>query len=55
VTPAAGANIGIGSTIDDVVAAWGLPLRTADLGAKKIYIYQNVKVTFQGRKVVDVQ
>jgi hypothetical protein len=51
----ASANIGIGATIDDVVAAWGLPLRTADLGGKKIYIYQNVKVIFQDGKVVDVQ
>jgi hypothetical protein len=48
-------NIGIGATIDEVVAAWGLPLRTADLGGKKIYIYQNVKVTFQDGKVIDVQ
>jgi hypothetical protein len=47
--------IGVGSTIDDVVAAWGQPLRTADLGGKKIYIYKDVKVTFQDGRVVDVQ
>jgi hypothetical protein len=47
--------IGIGSTIDDVVAAFGQPQRTADLGAKKIYIYKDVKVTFQDGKVIDVQ
>jgi hypothetical protein len=48
-------NIGLGSTMDEVVAAFGQPLRTADLGAKKIYIYKDVKVTFQDGKVVDVQ
>ena len=58
-TPAAAAgsapSIGVGSSIDDVVAAWGLPLRSADLGGKKIYIYKDVKVTFQDGKVIDVQ
>jgi len=48
-------SIGVGSSIDDVVAAWGLPLRSADLGGKKIYIYKDVKVTFQDGKVIDVQ
>ena len=38
-----------------MVAAFGQPQRTADLGAKKIYIYKDVKVTFQDGKVVDVQ
>jgi hypothetical protein len=47
--------IGVGSSIEDVVAAWGQPLRTADLGGKKIYIYKDVKVTFQDGRVVDVQ
>ena len=42
-------------TEDEVVAAFGQPLRTADLGGKKIYIYKEVKVTFQDGKVVDVQ
>jgi len=55
VAPASGGNISMGATIDEVVAAWGLPLRTADLGGKKVYIYQNAKVTFQDGKVVDVQ
>lgn len=48
-------SIGVGSTIDDVVAAWGQPQRVADLGGKKIYIYKDVKVTFQDGRVVDVQ
>jgi hypothetical protein len=56
--PAAGGarpTIGIGSSIDDVTAAFGQPLKTADLGPKKIYIYRDVKVTFQDGKVIDVQ
>jgi hypothetical protein len=48
-------NIRIGSTIEDVVGAWGQPDKIADLGDKKIYVYQYVKVTFQDGKVVDVQ
>jgi hypothetical protein len=55
-TPTASAGrVGLGSTIDEVVAVFGEPLRTADLGSKKIYIYKDVKVTFQDGKVVDVQ
>jgi len=53
--PAGAATVGLGSSIDDVVAAFGQPLRTADLGTKKIYIYKDVKVTFQDGKVIDVQ
>ncbi len=48
-------NIALGSSVEDVVAAFGQPLRTADLGSKKIYIYKDVKVTFQDGKVIDVQ
>jgi hypothetical protein len=48
-------NIALGSSMDDVIAAFGQPLRTADLGSKKIYIYKDVKVTFQDGKVIDVQ
>jgi hypothetical protein len=48
-------TVGIGSTIDDVVAVFGQPLRSADLGSKKIYIYKDVKVTFVDGKVTDVQ
>jgi hypothetical protein len=50
-----GGKIGLGSTVDEVIAAFGQPQRTADLGSKKIYIYKDVKVTFQDGKVVDVQ
>jgi hypothetical protein len=53
--PQATGNIAIGSSVEDVVAAFGQPMQTADLGSKKIYVYKNVKVTFQDGKVVDVQ
>lgn len=53
--PAPRRSVGLGSTIGDVVTAWGEPIRTADLGSKKIYVYKDVKVTFQDGKVVDVQ
>jgi hypothetical protein len=48
-------EVGLGSTIDDVLAIFGQPLKTADLGPKKIYIYKDVKITFQDGKVIDVQ
>lgn len=48
-------NIQVGSTIEQVVAAWGQPEKVADLGSKKIYIYQYAKVTFENGRVVDVQ
>jgi hypothetical protein len=48
-------NISLGETIDEVSAALGQPLRVVDLGAKKIYIYKDMKITFNGGKVSDVQ
>ena len=48
-------NIQVGSTIEQVMAAWGQPDKIADLGSRKIYIYQYVKVTFEDGRVVDVQ
>jgi len=52
---AAAPQIGVGSSVEDVVVAWGQPLRSADLGGKKIYIYKDVKVTFENGRVIDVQ
>jgi hypothetical protein len=52
---AARPTIGTDSSIDEVLAAFGQPQRTVDLGAKKIFIYRDVKITFQDGKVVDVQ
>jgi len=53
--PAAPADIEVGQTIDQVVAALGQPLRTATVGAKKIYSYKDMKITFKDGKVVDIQ
>lgn len=54
-TPAAPVEISLGETIDQVIAANGSPARIVDLGAKKIYIYKDMKITFKDGKVSDVQ
>jgi hypothetical protein len=48
-------QIQLGQTIDQVVAALGQPEKIVDLGAKKIYVYKDLKVTFVNGKVSDVQ
>ena len=55
--PASGGqvNISAGQSIDTVTAALGAPLRIIDLGAKKIYTYKEMKITFTNGKVSDVQ
>ena len=55
--PAAAAppQIQLGQSIDEVVGALGQPEKTVDLGAKKIYVYKDLKVTFVNGKVTDVQ
>ena len=55
-TPAADpVNIAVGQTIDQVTAALGQPTKTVNLGAKKIYVYKDMKITFKDGKVIDVQ
>jgi hypothetical protein len=49
------ATIGLGQTPDQVTAAIGQPTRIVDLGAKKIYTYPDMKITFMNGKVSDVQ
>jgi len=49
------AQIQLGQSIDDVVAALGKPEKIVDLGAKKIYVYKDLKITFTNGKVSDVQ
>ncbi|HEY2548149.1 MAG TPA: hypothetical protein VGI46_18900 [Candidatus Acidoferrum sp.] len=44
-----------GQTEDQVVAAFGKPDKIVNLGAKKLYIYKDMKITFIGGKVTDVQ
>jgi hypothetical protein len=48
-------TIALGQTKDDVVAALGQPQKIVNLGAKEIYIYPDMKVTFINGKVADVQ
>jgi hypothetical protein len=51
--PRAPKKVVIGQTIDEVVANWGQPKDMVDLGAKKIYVYDNMKITFVNGKVTD--
>jgi hypothetical protein len=48
-------NIDTGRTIDQVTAALGEPKNIVNLGAKKIYVYKDMKITFKDGKVSDVQ
>ena len=48
-------SVDVGQTIDQVTAALGTPLKIVNLGAKKIYVYKDMKVTFKDGKVSDVQ
>jgi hypothetical protein len=48
-------KIGLGQTMDQVVAGLGQPDKVVDLGSKKIYIYKDLKITFVDGKVSDVQ
>ena len=38
-----------------MVAALGQPEKIVDLGAKKIYVYKDLKITFLKGKVSDVE
>ncbi len=44
-----------GQTPDQVVAAIGQPDKIINLGAKQLYVYKDIKVTFINGKVSDVQ
>lgn len=44
-----------GQTPDQVKAALGTPDKIVNLGAKQIYVYRDLKVTFLNGKVADVQ
>jgi len=48
-------TIQLGETIDEVVAALGQPDKIVNLGAKQIYVYRDLKVTFEDGKVKDVE
>ncbi len=49
------ATISLGLTTDQVVAILGQPKNIVDLGAKKIYVYPDLKITFNNGKVADVE
>jgi hypothetical protein len=49
------ASIELGMTPAQVEAALGKPDKKVTLGAKQIYIYKDMKVTFKDGKVADVQ
>lgn len=53
--PPAPKTIALGQTKDQVVAAFGQPQKVVSLGAKDIYYYPDMKVTFVKGKVTDVQ
>jgi hypothetical protein len=47
-------TIALGQTKDQVIASFGQPVRMAKLGAKEIYYYKDMKVTFTSGKVSNV-
>ena len=48
-------TIAIGQTKDQVTAAFGQPTKAAKVGAKEIYYYKDMKVTFTNGKVSNVE
>ncbi|HTS34248.1 MAG TPA: hypothetical protein VMH04_01175 [Candidatus Solibacter sp.] len=48
-------TIQMGMTIDQVQQAMGKPEKIVNLGPKQIYVYKDLKVTFIGGRVADVQ
>lgn len=53
--PAQPPTIQLGQTVDQVQAVLGQPDEIVNLGAKVIYVYKNLKVTFMNGKVADAQ
>jgi hypothetical protein len=45
----------MGMTTDQVQGSLGAPQKIVNLGAKQIYVYKDLKVTFFNGRVVDVQ
>lgn len=48
-------TVQLGMTPDQVVSALGKPDKIVNLGAKQLYIYKDMKLTFLNGKVADVQ
>ncbi|MGH9747297.1 MAG: hypothetical protein ACRD59_14465 [Candidatus Acidiferrales bacterium] len=53
--PAPPATVGIGQSPEEVTAILGQPEKIINLGAKQIYVYKDLKVTFVKGKVTDAQ
>jgi hypothetical protein len=53
--PLAHEKITAGQTIDQVTTLLGQPTRIVDVGAKKVYIYSDFKITFIEGKVTVVE
>ncbi|HYK92239.1 MAG TPA: hypothetical protein VE398_25985 [Acidobacteriota bacterium] len=49
------ATVQLGMTTDQVQSILGKPKKIFNVGAKQIFVYPDVKVTFQNGKVADVQ
>lgn len=49
------ATIQMGMTTDQVQSTLGTPEKIVNLGAKQIYVYKDLKITFLNGKVADVQ
>jgi len=54
-TPAPSVTVALGQTTDQVTAILGKPMRTANLGPKVIYYYDEMKIVFKEGKVSDVE
>jgi hypothetical protein len=48
-------TVNLGDAPERVVAALGQPKNIVNLGTKQIYVYANLKITFENGKVTDVQ
>jgi hypothetical protein len=48
-------TIALGQSFDEVTSILGPPKSIVDLGPKKIYVYPDMKITFNSGKVSDVQ
>lgn len=49
------ATVSLGQTADQVAAILGAPTKVVDLGAKKIFVYKDMKIIFSDGRVSDVQ
>lgn len=48
-------TVSLGETKDQIIAGFGQPVKKVDLGAKQIYYYKDMKITFMNGKVSNVE